>query len=67
MNILNFGQGVLTAGEVFEVLKARNLDKSFPLFSTVHLIASGHLPPAAIVEYSDYTPRKDNTKAAQYQ
>ncbi|OAE29078.1 hypothetical protein AXG93_1626s1050 [Marchantia polymorpha subsp. ruderalis] len=51
-------QGVLTAKEVFGLLKAKDWEESFPLFSTVHAIATRHLPPSAIVEYSERAPRK---------
>lgn len=59
-------QGVSTAAEVFEVLKARNWEDQFPLFTAVHRIASGQLPPTAIVEYSEHTPRMVVEEAAQY-
>ncbi|XP_058188109.1 glycerol-3-phosphate dehydrogenase [NAD(+)] isoform X3 [Rhododendron vialii] len=45
-------QGVLTAKEVYEVLRHRGWLELFPLFTTVHEICIGHLPPTAIVEYS---------------
>ncbi|XP_024396515.1 glycerol-3-phosphate dehydrogenase [NAD(+)] isoform X2 [Physcomitrium patens] len=51
-------QGVLTAGEVFQVLKARNWEKKFPLFATVHKIAIGHLPPSTIVDYDNESAQK---------
>eukprot|EP00850_Spirogloea_muscicola_P006021 SM000028S10115 [mRNA] locus=s28:422469:425124:- [translate_table: standard] len=44
-------QGILTAGEVHEVLVARRVSRQFPLFTTVHAIAAGHLPPTKIVEF----------------
>ncbi|KAL3526114.1 hypothetical protein ACH5RR_014486 [Cinchona calisaya] len=50
-------QGVSTAKEVYEVLRHRGWLELFPLFSTVHEICSGHLPPSAIVEYSEHTPK----------
>lgn len=43
-------QGVSTAKEVYEVLRHRGWLELFPLFTTVHEICSGHLPPSAIVE-----------------
>ncbi|KAL3683275.1 hypothetical protein R1sor_001297 [Riccia sorocarpa] len=46
-------QGVLTAAEVSSFLKAKNWEESFPLFSSVHAIATGLLPPSAIVEYAE--------------
>ncbi|KAJ1395693.1 Glycerol-3-phosphate dehydrogenase, NAD-dependent, C-terminal [Sesbania bispinosa] len=46
-------QGVLTAKEVHEVLSTRGWLELFPLFSTVHEISTGHLPPSAIVAFSD--------------
>ncbi|GAV85032.1 NAD_Gly3P_dh_N domain-containing protein/NAD_Gly3P_dh_C domain-containing protein [Cephalotus follicularis] len=46
-------QGVLTAKDVYEVLSHRGWLELFPLFATVHEICIGHLPPSAIVEYSD--------------
>nr|GME14665.1 glycerol-3-phosphate dehydrogenase [NAD(+)] [Ipomoea batatas] len=50
-------QGVSTAKEVYEVLRYRGWLELFPLFSTVHEICTGRLPPSAIVEYSEHTPR----------
>ncbi|ONK58178.1 uncharacterized protein A4U43_C09F9140 [Asparagus officinalis] len=46
-------QGVSTAREVYEVLRHRGWQASFPLFTTVHEISIGKLPPSAIVEYSN--------------
>ncbi|KAL8471188.1 hypothetical protein ACS0TY_028133 [Phlomoides rotata] len=46
-------QGVSTAKEVYEVLKHRGWLELFPLFSTVHEICIGNLPPTAIVEYTE--------------
>uniref|UniRef100_P52425 Glycerol-3-phosphate dehydrogenase [NAD(+)] n=1 Tax=Cuphea lanceolata TaxID=3930 RepID=GPDA_CUPLA len=46
-------QGVSTAKEVYEVLGHRGWLELFPLFSTVHEISTGRLPPSAIVEYSE--------------
>ncbi|EOY02594.1 PREDICTED: glycerol-3-phosphate dehydrogenase [NAD(+)] [Theobroma cacao] len=50
-------QGVSTAREVYEVLSHRGWLELFPLFATVHEICIGHLPPSAIVEYSEKKPR----------
>lgn len=50
-------QGVSTASEVYEVLSHRGWLELFPLFTTVHEICTGHLPPSAIVEYSEQKPR----------
>ncbi|KAI3860371.1 hypothetical protein MKX03_007127, partial [Papaver bracteatum] len=44
--------GVSTAEEVYEVLRQRGWQKSFPLFKTVHEICVGRLPPSAIVQHS---------------
>ncbi|XP_073040954.1 glycerol-3-phosphate dehydrogenase [NAD(+)]-like [Primulina eburnea] len=49
-------QGVSTAKEVYEVLNHRGWLELFPLFSTVHKICIGQLPPSAIVEYSEHKP-----------
>ncbi|KAI3881783.1 hypothetical protein MKX03_001023 [Papaver bracteatum] len=49
-------QGVSTAGEVYEVLSHRGWQELFALFTTVHKICIGLLPPSAIVEYSEHTP-----------
>ncbi|VFQ91866.1 unnamed protein product [Cuscuta campestris] len=49
-------QGVSTAKEVYEVLRYRGWLESFPLFSTVHEICTGRLPPSAIVEHVGRTP-----------
>ncbi|XP_061341880.1 glycerol-3-phosphate dehydrogenase [NAD(+)]-like [Gastrolobium bilobum] len=46
-------QGVLTAKEVHEVLSDRGWVEKFPLFSAVHEICSGRLPPSAIVKIND--------------
>ncbi|KAK3012828.1 hypothetical protein RJ639_010420 [Escallonia herrerae] len=50
-------QGVSTAKEVYEVLSHRGWLELFPLFTTVHEICIGRLPPSAIVEYSEHTPK----------
>ncbi|KAH1193595.1 Glycerol-3-phosphate dehydrogenase [NAD(+)] [Glycine max] len=50
-------QGVLTAQEVHEVLSHRGWLHMFPLFSAVHAISTGRLPPSAIVKISDLKPR----------
>ncbi|GLU11371.1 hypothetical protein SLE2022_281240 [Rubroshorea leprosula] len=50
-------QGVSTAREVYEVLSHRGLLELFPLFTTVHEICTGRLPPSAIVEYSGQKPK----------
>ncbi|KAL0381774.1 UNVERIFIED_CONTAM: Glycerol-3-phosphate dehydrogenase [NAD(+)] [Sesamum angustifolium] len=50
-------QGVSTAKEVYEVLRHRGWLELFPLFSTVHEICTSRLPPTAIVEYSEHTPK----------
>ncbi|XP_057983467.1 glycerol-3-phosphate dehydrogenase [NAD(+)] [Malania oleifera] len=50
-------QGVLTAKEVYEVLKHHGWVEKFPLFATVHEICIGHLPPSAVVGYSENRPR----------
>lgn len=44
-------QGVLTSHEVQQVLVARQWEKRFPLFTTIHKIASQELPPSAIIDY----------------
>ncbi|XP_020082751.1 glycerol-3-phosphate dehydrogenase [NAD(+)]-like [Ananas comosus] len=49
-------QGVSTAKEVYEVLSNRGWQGLFPLFTTVHEICVGELPPTAIVEYSEHSP-----------
>ncbi|XP_068304580.1 glycerol-3-phosphate dehydrogenase [NAD(+)]-like [Pyrus communis] len=50
-------QGVSTAKEVYEVLSHRGWLDFFPLFATVHEICIGTLPPSAIVEHSERTPK----------
>ncbi|KAK9925408.1 hypothetical protein M0R45_033732 [Rubus argutus] len=50
-------QGVSTAKEVYEVLSHRGWLQFFPLFATVHEICIGTLPPSAIVEHSERTPK----------
>ncbi|KAG6424772.1 hypothetical protein SASPL_115192 [Salvia splendens] len=49
-------QGVSTAKEVHEVLSHRGWLENFPLFSTVHEICCGRLPPTAIVVFSELAP-----------
>ncbi|KAL1564255.1 glycerol-3-phosphate dehydrogenase (NAD(+)) [Salvia divinorum] len=49
-------QGVSTAKEVHEVLSHRGWLEHFPLFSSVHEICCGRLPPTAIVVYNEHTP-----------
>ncbi|GAU29008.1 hypothetical protein TSUD_165260 [Trifolium subterraneum] len=51
-------QGVLTAKEVYEVLTARGWVAMFPLFTAVYKISSGLLPPSAIVEFSNNSPKR---------
>ncbi|CAA0820147.1 Glycerol-3-phosphate dehydrogenase [Striga hermonthica] len=50
-------QGVSTAKEVYEVLSHRKWLELFPLFSTVHEICIGQLPPTAIVKYREQPPK----------
>ncbi|PRQ54082.1 putative glycerol-3-phosphate dehydrogenase (NAD(+)) [Rosa chinensis] len=50
-------QGVSTAKEVYAVLSHRGWLQFFPLFATVHEICIGTLPPSAIVEHSERTPK----------
>ncbi|KAL3829541.1 hypothetical protein ACJIZ3_018343 [Penstemon smallii] len=50
-------QGVSTAKEVYEVLCHRGWLELFPLFSTVHEICVGRLPPKAITKYFDHIPK----------
>lgn len=52
-----FLKGVSTAKEVYEVLSHRGWQELFPLFTTVHEISAGRLPPTAIVEYSEHKPK----------
>lgn len=60
-------QGVSTAREVYEVLSHRGWLELFPLFTAVHEISTGRLPPSAIVEYSEHTPRLNVLEgSAQY-
>lgn len=51
-----FLKGVSTAREVYEVLRHRGWLELFPLFSTVHEISTGRLPPSAVVKYSEQKP-----------
>lgn len=60
-------QGVSTAKEVYEVLSYRGWLELFPLFATVHEICTGLLPPTAVVEYSELSPRFSPVESsAQY-
>lgn len=43
-------QGVLTSNEVQAVLRRLNLEKEFPLFSTINAIATGQLPVAQLTK-----------------
>lgn len=64
---LVFLKGVSTAREVYEVLSHRGWLELFPLFTAVHEISTGRLPPSAIVEYSEHTPRLNLLEgSAQY-
>ncbi|KAK1359446.1 Glycerol-3-phosphate dehydrogenase [NAD(+)] [Heracleum sosnowskyi] len=47
-------QGVLTAKEVYIVLSQRGCLQMFPLFTTVHHICTGRLPPSDIVRYREH-------------
>lgn len=60
-------QGVLTAVEVFQVLKARNWEEKFPLFATVHKIACNQLPPSAIVQHDQQQALKRTSSLPLYQ
>jgi glycerol-3-phosphate dehydrogenase len=44
-------QGVLTAEEVYDVLCSKGWQHRFPLFTAIHLIASGRVPVERILEY----------------
>jgi len=44
-------QGVLTSNEVQEILHKQNIEKEFPLFTTIHRIVNRQIPPSAIVNY----------------
>lgn len=44
-------QGVLTAEEVYEVVSTNMWHQRFPLFTAVHLIASGAAPVHRLLEY----------------
>ncbi|PWA49719.1 glycerol-3-phosphate dehydrogenase [Artemisia annua] len=57
----NNTKGVSTAKEVYEVLKHKGWLEMFPLFTTVHEICTGRLPPTAIVEYSELAPKSPLT------
>ncbi|GMH06806.1 hypothetical protein Nepgr_008646 [Nepenthes gracilis] len=46
-------QGVLTAKEVYELLRINGWLDLFPLFRAVHEICIGHIPPSAIVQYGE--------------
>ncbi|XP_027347680.1 glycerol-3-phosphate dehydrogenase [NAD(+)] [Abrus precatorius] len=55
-------QGVLTSKEVYEVLSHRGWLEKFPLFSAVHAISTGRLPPSAIVEFSNDKSRRRQSR-----
>lgn len=46
-------QGVLTAEEVYDVISSNMWHEKFPLFTTVHWIASGGAPVERILEYKE--------------
>merc|ERR1712215_453252 len=43
-------QGPETAAEVNYVLKAKGLESEFPLFTTVHRICIGQIPPEKLID-----------------
>jgi len=43
-------QGPPTAAEVYTMLKSKNKEDSFPLFTAIHKICSGELKPAAFLD-----------------
>ncbi|KMS98217.1 hypothetical protein BVRB_4g094790 [Beta vulgaris subsp. vulgaris] len=47
-------QGILTAKEVYEVLKSNSWFDAFPLFRTIYEICVGSKLPSAIVHYNDF-------------
>eukprot|EP00808_Paulinella_micropora_P013160 g24190.t1 len=44
-------QGVLTSQEVQEILHKKNMEKDFPLFTTINQIVNGKRPPSDIVNF----------------
>ncbi|CAH9115368.1 unnamed protein product [Cuscuta europaea] len=50
-------QGVSTAKEVYEFLSSRGWLEGFPLFSTVHEICTGRLPPSSVVKHIEQAPK----------
>ncbi|KAK9733079.1 hypothetical protein RND81_04G042000 [Saponaria officinalis] len=50
-------QGVLTAKEVYEVLRSKRWLDSFPLFKTIHEICIGSKPVSSIVHYNAFLLR----------
>ncbi|XP_076765513.1 glycerol-3-phosphate dehydrogenase 1 [Xylocopa sonorina] len=44
-------QGPFTAEEVNYMLKARNMENRFPLFTAIHRICIGEIKPAELIEY----------------
>jgi len=47
-------QGVLTSHEVQEILRKKNLEKKFPLFTTINRIVDRRIEPAQIVDYANF-------------
>jgi glycerol-3-phosphate dehydrogenase (NAD+) len=43
-------QGPITAAEVNFMLKNKNMENDFPLFTTVHKICIGELKPSDLIE-----------------
>jgi len=46
-------QGVLTSLEVQEVLRKQNLERKFPLFTTINRIVTQQIDPIRIVDYAN--------------
>lgn len=49
-------QGPFTAEEVNYMLKAKDMERRFPLFTAVHRICTGEIKPAELIEYIRYHP-----------
>nr|CAD7588674.1 unnamed protein product [Timema genevievae] len=62
--ILSLSQGTRTAFEVNRFLTEKKMEEQFPLFTAVHLAATGVVPPNAVLQCvrdaPDYTPMVRN-------
>lgn len=56
-------QGTITAAEVNFMLKNKNMENDFPLFTTIHKICVGELTPKDLIEQMKLNTNKNNDQA----